>query len=137
MEAEDFVVDLLVGRAGEGEELLVDMVVERSALGSGLAFGVPFVNTDQMHIGTRLSTTLKEFFQGAIDQFHITPNVMYTDNFVVQPASANDTPTLVRLQWQEPVSGGLAVSYDVFRSVNNGAFQLINSNRFALSWEAP
>jgi hypothetical protein len=100
--------------------------VDGVLVASGTAYGVPKANTAPMHIGARMSSSLKDFLVGAIDDVRITPGALYTANFVPQAGVAAGAPTLVRLQWQAPVSGGPAVGYDIFRSINNGPFAQIN-----------
>jgi hypothetical protein len=100
--------------------------VDGVLVASGTAYGVPNANNAPMHIGARMSSSLKDFPDGAIDDVRITPGALYTANFVPQAGVAAGAPTLVRLQWQAPVSGGPAVGYDILRSINNGPFAHIN-----------
>jgi len=109
----------------------------------GSAIGVPATNTKALLIGSRIGsgTSKKEYWKGAIDLLRISGSALYAGNFVpstsfavpgdpmVAAGSASDAIAAeqVQLAWQPPTTGGTAVGYKVYRSVNGGTSVQLNT----------
>jgi hypothetical protein len=90
--------------------------------------GTPATSSDPLHLGARLSSgSLKDYFNGRVDLVRISSGAVYTDNFT-PPTSygSGGVVTVAQLSWAAPESG-IAVSYNVSRSSNGGAWQQINT----------
>ncbi len=102
---------------------------------TGSASGAPAANNEPLHVGARLTSSLRDFLNGALDELRITPLALYEENFVpasraAQVAGTGDhevTSVRAELAWQPQTSGTPAVGYHVERSTNGGAFTRLDA----------
>jgi hypothetical protein len=80
-----------------------------------------------------LSSSLKYFFKGSIDQVRISSGAIYTAPFV--PATSfggGQAQSKAQLAWQPPASG-VPAGYNVYRQVDGGAYTQINASLVAVA----
>lgn len=119
-------------QAASQSRIYIDGILVESETGSG----TPVTSADPVHLGTRLSSgSFTNWFRGSIDLARVSSGVLYSSNFTPATSFGGGPPqTVAQLAWEAPLTG-LAAGYNVYRSVDGGAFTKINGALITLtSW---
>jgi hypothetical protein len=101
------------------------------------AAGAPQTGAARFRLGTRASSSLKDFYRGALDQVRASDGALYLENFAPPERYQAEERSRHEITWQAAAPGSAALTgYHVERSVGDGAWERLTATALGLEIRA-